>query len=400
MPRTSKDGNVGKICGCVRWKECAHPWYVHHQAKGRRFRRNLDNLIGKHCVDIAAARAEARRAIVAWTDGRDPRDVQPGDRPTLAQLLEAYRKRPGASAAEEAQARPIERVTINGRRFGACHADEITRDMLEAFRRARPRVAANRDLALLRAMFNWAVLGGLVPATPFKVATVSAVRLVREEPRTRRLQPGEEARLLAACEPGTDKAGRPWTGNKDLKALIVAALETGCRLGELLSLQWHQVRGDLFLPAGKTKAKKPRRVPVSTVLRAVLDARRQDPAGEDLPIDAYVFGDELGRRRHSIKTAFRLTCDRAKLVDLHFHDLRREAGSRWMDAGVPLATIQRWLGHHNISQTSTYLAASGGGDEAAMLAFERATGRITAPAEPPGAPPAPEASPDAPTVVH
>ena len=47
-----------------------------------------------------------------------------------------------------------------------------------------------------------------------------------------------------------------------------------------------------------------------------------------------------------------------------------------MDAGVPLATIQRWLGHHNISQTSTYLAASLGGDEAAiMAAFEQKMGR-------------------------
>jgi len=63
-------------------------------------------------------------------------------------------------------------------------------------------------------------------------------------------------------------------------------------------------------------------------------------------------------------------------INLHFHDLRREAGSRWMDAGVPLATIQRWLGHHNISQTSTYLAASGGGDADAMRAFEVATGRL------------------------
>jgi integrase len=110
--------------------------------------------------------------------------------------------------------------------------------------------------------------------------------------------------------------------------------------------------------------------------RAVLDRRSKDPAGEPLPADAYVFGDEVGRRRHSIKTAWRLTCKRATIDGLHFHDLRREAGSRWMDAGVPLATIQRWLGHHNISQTSTYLAASGGGDADAMRAFERATGRL------------------------
>jgi site-specific recombinase XerD len=235
--------------------------------------------------------------------------------------------------------------------------------MIEAYRRQRPPIAANRDLALLRAMFNWAVLGEFVPGTPFKVGTVAAVKLAREEPRTRRLQPGEEERLLLAAN--------------GLHDLIVAGLETGCRLGELLSLQWDQVRGDLFLPAGKTKAKKPRRVPISTVLRGVLDARRLDPAGDPLPTSAYVFGDEVGRRRRSIKTAWRLTCQRATIVGLHFHDLRREAGSRWMDAGVPLATIQRWLGHHNISQTSTYLAASGGGDADAMRAFEVATGRVT-----------------------
>jgi integrase len=96
-----------------------------------------------------------------------------------------------------------------------------------------------------------------------------------------------------------------------------------------------------------------------------------------LPPDAYVFGDEVGRRRHSMKTAWLLTCQRAKIVGLHFHDLRREAGSRWMDAGIPLATIQRWLGHANISQTSTYLGASLGADELDMRAYEARIGRVT-----------------------
>jgi hypothetical protein len=65
-----------------------------------------------------------------------------------------------------------------------------------------------------------------------------------------------------------------------------------------------------------------------------------------------------------------------KAIDLHFHDLRREAGSRWMDAGVPLSTIQKWLGHANIAQTSTYLAATGGGDADAMQRYEQASGRL------------------------
>ena len=46
-----------------------------------------------------------------------------------------------------------------------------------------------------------------------------------------------------------------------------------------------------------------------------------------------------------------------------------------MDAGIPLATIQRWLGHANISQTSTYLGASLGGDEQDMRMFEERIGR-------------------------
>src|SRR6185436_19573080 len=114
-------------------------------------------------------------------------------------------------------------VVVNGRKFGEWPAQAITRVMAEAFSRQRPTIAANRDLALLRAAFNWAVLGGLVPATPFKVGTVSAVKLAREEARTRRLQPSEEERLLLHAN--------------GLRDLIVAALETGCRQGELLSLQ-------------------------------------------------------------------------------------------------------------------------------------------------------------------
>ena len=59
-----------------------------------------------------------------------------------------------------------------------------------------------------------------------------------------------------------------------------------------------------------------------------------------------------------------------KAINLHFHDLRREAGSRWLDGGVPLQTIRDWLGHSNISQTSTYLESTFAGQHEAMRAFE------------------------------
>jgi len=75
-----------------------------------------------------------------------------------------------------------------------------------------------------------------------------------------------------------------------LHDIITAALETGMRRGEILSLQWHQVRlfprAEIFLPATKTKTKRDRRVPISTVLRTIIERRKVDPAGETLPADA------------------------------------------------------------------------------------------------------------------
>ena len=143
----------------------------------------------------------------------------------------------------------------------------------------------------------------------------------------------------------------------------------------------HQVRfeprAEIFLPAAKTKTTKDRRVPISSVLRPILEGRLVDPAGVPLPPDAFVFGDAIGRSRVSFQTAWEGTRHRAMVTDLHFHDLRREAGSRWMDCGVPLATIQRWLGHANIATTSRYLGASLGADEMEMQAYEERLGRLT-----------------------
>lgn len=367
MPRKSQTDNVRKLCKCAKWKTCAHPWYLDYQRDGVRYRDNLDKLIGRHAADFTAAKDEARRAIVAKLEGRDPRGLVPADDPTVAAILKAYDlERPRRDRYQIPNIVKAELSSPDGvRRFGDWRASMVTADTLKQFRRGRPLVAGNRDLGLLRAAFNWAVLGGLMPRTPFRIGDVAAVKLAREEARTRRLQPGEAERLTLA-------AG-------GLADIITAALETGARKGEILSLQWHQVRfsprAEVFLPAAKTKAKRDRRVPMSSVLQAVLVRRRTDPAGAPLPPDAYVFGDEIGRRRHSMKTAWRLTLKRAGITDLHFHDLRREAGSRWMDAGIPLATIQRWLGHANISQTSTYLGASLGADELDMRVFEERIGR-------------------------
>jgi integrase len=55
---------------------------------------------------------------------------------------------------------------------------------------------------------------------------------------------------------------------------------------------------------------------------------------------------------------------------LHFHDLRRDAGSRWLEGGVPLHVVRDWLAHTNIAQTSSYLAGTVETQHGAMAQFE------------------------------
>ena len=99
-----------------------------------------------------------------------------------------------------------------------------------------------------------------------------------------------------------------------LRDLIIAGIATGCRVGELLALQWKdvrvttgpkgQTRQHFVLPAAKTKTNITREVPVGSRLAAVLDLRRHGPDGKPFGPEAFVFGNEVGEQIGSIKKAW------------------------------------------------------------------------------------------------
>ena len=216
------------------------------------------------------------------------------------------------------------------------------------------QVGLNRFKSRVRHFFNWAVAEGYRDDTPVKRHGVNVVRLNGsvESARTRRLQPGEEEKLVAAAPP-------------HLRALIIATLSTGCRIGELLKLQWHDVEADatgryrrMILRAHKTKTSSTRVIPIGQRLAAVLEMLSTDPAGEPLGPDAFVFGDEVGGGINSVKTAWRTACAKAEIADLHFHDLRREFACRLLESRAELHDVRDFLGHANITTTSRYLRSS------------------------------------------
>lgn len=74
------------------------------------------------------------------------------------------------------------------------------------------------------------------------------------------------------------------------------------------------------------------RSPISDRLAGVLEMAKTDPAGKEYGPTAHPFG-ELGEVVASTKRAWLTACRKAGVVDLHFHDLRHEAGSRLLESG-------------------------------------------------------------------
>jgi len=90
-------------------------------------------------------------------------------------------------------------------------------------------------------------------------------------------------------------------------------------------------RGTLFLTSVKATTKRERWIPITSRLLKVLEVRQHGPNGREYKADAYVFGNEVGEPRKDFSNIWGRVCDLAKITDLHFHDLRREAASRWLE---------------------------------------------------------------------
>lgn len=144
--------------------------------------------------------------------------------------------------------------------FGEKAVTEIATGDMEAYRHHRrmqkpSAVTSNHDPKLLRKMFRWGIRGRLLTATPFTVAGEAVIKLDPESPREERLTDVDAERKLFQAAP------------PHVRGVIIAMLETCCRPGEILSLQWQDVdleARELIIRAGKTKTRRARRLPISS----------------------------------------------------------------------------------------------------------------------------------------
>lgn len=265
-------------------------------------------------------------------------DTRAAEKTTLRELLTRYcaEVTPGKRGAvsEASRINSILRCPISHRMLAKLTSSDVATYRDERLKTVAPATVV-RELntishAIEVATREWGIW---VPRNP--------VKLVRRPPvprgRTRRLKKGEEEALLSACDRGRTPL---------LKPLIILAIETGMRRGELLDLRWEHVDATLrvaHLPL--TKNGDSRDVPLSRRATEVFaELRSQLANGERVfPLTG-----------NAVRLAFEHLRTRAGMPDLHFHDLRHEAISRLFEKGLNVVEVSTISGHKELRMLSRY----------------------------------------------
>ena len=143
-----------------------------------------------------------------------------------------------------------------------------------------------------------------------------------------------------------------------LTPIVLLALNTGLRRGELLSLRWadiDRVARVLNVRGEGTKSGDSRAVPLNREALETLTVWSDDAGSkDDTPSAGLIFPGDDGEEMGTLKTGFTAILRDAKIVGFRFHDLRHSFASKLVQAGVDLNTVRELLGHADLKMTLRY----------------------------------------------
>jgi integrase len=193
----------------------------------------------------------------------------------------------------------------------------------------------NRELALFKRKFNlasdWDLYLGPNP--------VCKVKFFQEFNTGKRI-------LTQAEEENLVRNAAPY-----LQDIIIFALNTGLRIGEIFILRWFNVDGEksvlnVFAP----KTGKIRVVPMNSETRRILEIWSKGKRSE------FVFyNHETGKPFVDLSAGLALACEKAGITGVTWHTLRHTFASRLLDRGVDIVTVKELLGHSTVLVTMRYL---------------------------------------------
>ncbi|MFD2262958.1 tyrosine-type recombinase/integrase [Lacibacterium aquatile] len=295
------------------------------------------------------ARAEAEAwgiAEEAKLDARDAVGYGALQQTTFRQLVERYR--------DEVSPKKKGSVQDRNRLNMWLQASFVDRPILEVkgkdlagwrdkrLEDGKAEATVNHDLSTLSGMYQhaikeWSMEGLINPVRLIKLPSLG-------EARERRLEEGEEARLLVAMEASTLDA---W-----IKPAFFIAVETAMRQGNVASLRWRQIdlsKRVIHLPKEVTKNNKPLGVPMSRACLATLkalDKARKEPKSPDDRLFLVKAG--------AFQNAWRRICAAANVHGLRWHDLRHEATSRFFERGLTIEQVRAITGHRTLAMLIRY----------------------------------------------
>lgn len=231
--------------------------------------------------------------------------------------------------------------------FGKRKLSELTRWDAENFKNEMAQLVApatvNRLAGNLKHILSMAVTWEALSTDPF-----IGVKLLRVPKRTARiLSEEEEVKLLTACS----QIRAPY-----LESVVIIALNTGMRKGEILSLRWEHINLTnrlITIINGKT-ADSDRYIPMNDAIFELLSSLYQKRKSE------FVFPStrKIGERFLDPKVGFMKAVRLAAIPHIRFHDLRHTFATRLVRSRVDLITIQQLLGHSKITTTARYAHSS------------------------------------------
>jgi integrase len=240
--------------------------------------------------------------------------------------------------------------------FGAMIATEIdiedVEDYLDSrFAEGTARATVYQEFALARAMYNVARKKWkkefAIRENPFADAGFPSY----DNKRKRYLSLGEEKKLLSAASP-------EW-----VKDVIIFAIHTGCRRGEILSAMWKSnidmKKQVVTIQASKNGNEK--KIPMSNTLYEMLLKREKV-----VSISGRIFDVTVS----ALKDAFDRAVAKAGINDFHFHDLRHTFGSRLIQMEIDFYKVKDLMGHKSIRMTERYAHHSTESLKPAALALE------------------------------
>ena len=310
-------------------------WYYDFQIGKNRYRGRIPE--AQNRTEALDAEADVRRIVYRGAYGK-----QMGSDLFTEYCEKIYlpwaRENKRSSKDDETNVRLCQLWFI-GRRFA-----DITPMLIEKYKkerretptihgRRRANASVNRELAYLSKVFNLAIRDGITMSNPCR----GVKRLAEENMRTRYLTIEEEERLLDAC-----------VGDRShLRPIIVLAVNTGLRRGELFSLRWlHIDFSRQVLHVLRSKSNKARSVPLNR--RSLATLRELSNGQPSSGPEDRVFGVT------DVKRSFGTACTLAGITNLHFHDLRHTFGTRLGDSGVDINTIASLMGHSDIRMAARY----------------------------------------------